>query len=656
MRVEIDLIVQDSIDSRTNVEQIPASTTLDPRSPADHSPALVAPQRDRAAPRHRSRTMTALGNPWIQYVLVLAGLWVCYQAYHWTVSPLLEGGSPASKPPPLLTGQTLHQRLDRDAIFPPGSWQRELCKVLHTGQGHVLFQDYQPREDGSVEVWPLTLVLPPAQSSTAGNNATVQPALLHAKSATLRFDRPFSLGSRMGRLQSGQLNGQVIVIRQPPDARFAGDTQLPASSESSSSAFRLETQNVQLTPDRIFALEPVQFRIGSHQGFGRNLMIDLARESTESSLEKPSVRRVQLQNLEHLLLDRDPFQSSAENRIAQPSELPDRTPQIGAQAVGTVGNSEKFRVTCRGPLDFDFEQNSILLTDQVRVQSEARPDDQLNCVSLELFFSSGTETSSPLLEQSAKLQLTQAIALGAPARLDLGSKRTAAQANSIRYNASENMFSLSHGNVLLTQKNRSITSQSLRCQLSPDGGLAQAAAAGPGWLEVQSTSWQSENLSGTSPTQRPPAQFRIAWKQSMQVRPQGEFQVVSFLEQVDTVLGENQILSDEVHLWLVEQPASSQRSIAGDSELRVEPVRLVARGNVEIDGPQLAGSTQHIIADWVPSDRQPARINTDPRQTGNQEPARGQPLISTPAASGSFRKFRQRAATGKYPKAELSLR
>ena len=625
-----------------------------------------APQRvsgTNAEPKSSRRT----GGPWFVYLATCGVLGLLFLVYHFVVPPLLESPVPARSRPVLQVARPRKQ-LDRDKLFPPGAWERGLCKVLYLEQGVVIFKDYQPQPDGRVEVWPLTVVLETAES-VANGMADNHPVLIHAERASLQFDKPFSLGSGFGELQSAMLNGEVLVVRQPAGAAYGGAKQIAdggASAQAKDQGILIETRDVQLTPERVFALQPVNFRIGEHFGRGRNLMIDLARETPQSTFAETRVRRAQLQQVDFLMLQPDregqaSWQPGERGRgelgkLPNPKQ-PEMMPGFGTGATGSV----PVKVTCHGPLDFDFEKNSVTLSDEVLVQRQDNDRDQLACVSLELFFKSRTAgaeakhalesktTNANLPDQrvapddrTKELKLTQVIALGSPARLTLNSRSSVAQANSIRYDVKNEVATFSHGNVLVVQGGESISSASLQYHFPADRSLGVALADGPGWLK-SSRPRGEQDLADTQPEQ-----FRIEWSEKMLIRPDSGLKAVSFYGHTACQFGTDWIRANELHIWLAETQASNrsqpQHSSVPDNvspqnlsprnpvPRKLSPRKLAAVGDVEIDAADLAGKTNRIEAYWVelpepnPATPQSVAGAPDPGRTPLRPPTAGQPI------------------------------
>jgi len=495
---------------------------------------------------------------------------------------------------PIVAGPTL----DRDKLFPEDAWERKLCKVLYTKQGFVIFQDYLPKDDGSVDVWPITIVVPSAAAmGPAANNvasrqsnlaAEPSPILIRAPRAVLKFDKPVSIGGGFGKLESGQLVGDVEISRQPNGT----------DPESMEQAFRIETANIQLTPQRVYAFEPVDFFIGNNHGSGRNLMIDLSQDATETVIEKPRMQKIQLQQLDRLVID---------------NRKPGEPTTSGFE-------SSKIEVTCRGPFEFDVVNEVASLSDEVVVRRLNQSGDRLDCVSLKMMFVRESGPENLENDKKSKLQLRQVVAQGVPAVFRLPSRKTLVQSNKIEHNLITNIVALSGGNLKLIQDQTQIVARSLRYRIRDDGALGETYADGPGYIykpsvdRTRTVQFNGRQNSSTGQENFSSKEFQVNWSGKMLIRPHEGRKAISFYEEAKIGLGRDTRLdADELHIWIDEirlGPVANRGNVTSTAMVSNQhvsgkkqkwnwrPTKLVAVGNVQIESPQLSGQTQTLTADW----------------------------------------------------------
>ncbi len=69
------------------------------------------------------------------------------------------------------------------AWFPADAWEMQEPNVLHSDGMTVLFEDYQPRDDGTVHIHPCTVVYQPAQN--LADRVPTAPLILQAPDGAL---------------------------------------------------------------------------------------------------------------------------------------------------------------------------------------------------------------------------------------------------------------------------------------------------------------------------------------------------------------------------------------------------------------------------------------------------------------------------------------
>ena len=258
-------------------------------------------------------------NPIAQYLMWLAATVTAYLAYAQFVVPNIEADAHITErksPVRIASGPRTDRKKDIAHLFPTDAWELAPCKVLETAQGTILFRDYQPYDDGRVEVFPFTMVIRrdkeeegPTQIANTEESVreSVPIVLRSSQKAVLQFERAFKLDNGdPGKIQHGQLNGQVSIYR-PPSSIGADDD------------LKVLTSNVLLEKHKIYTVDDVEFEFGANHGYGRNLDIELSHETPLKALNTDfskinGVRSLKLGFLQRLRIHPTPGKAK-ESRI-----------------------------------------------------------------------------------------------------------------------------------------------------------------------------------------------------------------------------------------------------------------------------------------------------------------------------------------------------
>ncbi len=595
-------------------------------------------------------------HPLAQYLLALAGTIGAYAGYNAFVAPRIEGT------PPVPRDATHVQRTlatDDDSVewlrpwLPADAWELGKCKSLRTEDTLLLFQDYVTRDDGTVQIYPLTIVLGAARRPAAplqnrqenGSDPAgfAPPVIVRAtEQAELVFDRPLQLGGDgPGRLMQGRLPGRVEVFQ--PGAGGTGGT-------------RIVTSNLQLTPLRIFTLEQVEFAHEGSRGSGRNLVLDLAHaappgainagfanvtglarmelafldflELTTGDPEAPSVPSSQIQSNRRDLRLRD--STNAVGRAVRetsavvipaaappppapphpavpgrPEPLVGRGEEILSGADGSTSSLESVRIHCRGPLVFDFNQQTATFRDQVTVQATDQSGDELQGDLLQVVFrrepDSGEIAGGNTAGRSlARLKPDVVIAEGRPARLVLPSRSASAAAERLEYHLGLSQLRASDSTaVIVRQAGQEFVARSLEYRIREDRTLGPLVAQGPGQLMARSSANDGPALNEGQLPAGPG--WRVTFGEQLTIQPDGDRRLVTLSGGAVMEPEPGQRISgDRVQLWLEPgtsaalQPAGTERPLSAD----YQPVRAEVTGNVEVQLDRLHGTTSRLVAEW----------------------------------------------------------
>jgi len=503
------------------------------------------------------------------------------------------------------------------AYFPPDHWAQKNPKVVVNDQVMLLIDDYNPLDDGLVELRPCVMIFFP---DAPGKEFRPQrrAILLDAPGgAMLKFDKGLDLAhAKIGRLEYGQLDGEITIHSDMRKAGRADDLQV-------------KTRDVQITPGRIWTRHDVQFRLGENRGHGSELEIRLLPPENQSR------SGLSIGGLQSLQLSRNVQMNLA---MGDANLLPSRSGGAKGDTPAkdnADGDAEKqsapVEVTCRGPFYFDLVGNVATFEDQVDVLrlNPGGPADQMTCELLSVFFASkdetkkkaGGEEDSSDLAGVGRIEPTRLEARGAPVIVRSPASKAAARCEHLTYQLDTRKIELaSELGVVLTQEKNEIHAPAVHYQPhTQPGKLGNVWAAGPGWLRAAST-------------EKPEESFDVRWETELQLARHDGVPVISVLGRPRLAkAGMGRLDADEVHLWLREHetapPATAEDSnpqVATPDAGEVEPDRLLATGQVEIHSPRLTGETERLEAWFGPEgDANKPRAKPRPKPAPQAAPELG---------------------------------
>jgi lipopolysaccharide export system protein LptA len=466
-------------------------------------------------------------------------------------------------------------------LFQPGDWELNSPKVLLTSQGTLLFLDYQPLENGRLEIRPCTLIL---YSQDAGSQQSGRPIVMRAgEGAELQFDEDVDLSrGQFGRLVGGRIMGDILIF-SPPSTPDAND------------ALELTTRNLQIERLKAWTPHPVKFRYGESHGSGHNLEMTLSPAEQIAGKAKSSVvgsiESVQLAQVDELVLQ-------SPRRSILPSTGP---------AVATEQQSQPqppVKITCDGPLKFDVARNVATFDDRVLVQRlwPKGPSDQLRCEQLAIYLDAKPTAKKESSSQAGSLDagsVERIVAVGKPVVLEAPSQSAYTEAERLEYNLKTRQVllkSLKDGaKVLLRRGSDEFRAPELAYEMVEGKRLGNLWAPGPGRL-VSST--------GEGNDKKP---FAAQWQKELRIRPDKQNQLFSLIgaATIDAE-GQGSFQADELHLWVLELPSEASLQPAAAIQQKPNrqtgslphliPDRLLATGRVHADSPQLAADCQRLEA------------------------------------------------------------
>lgn len=511
-----------------------------------------------------------LAHPFIRYLLSLGSVIGCYLVYQTAFVPLIDGEQKAVVSAMRNDIGHADPKQGLHELFAPNSWELQPCKVVETSQGKLLFQKFTKRDDGKVEVTPLTLVVGLDEKNSVPGSKERPFVIQAASSAILEFDKPFSLTGGIGKIEGGQLVGDVRIYRMATDA-------------TSDDAIEIQTYNVEISPNKIYTLNNVGFRFGSSHGRGKNLAIDLS-DTQESSNDLP-IEKIELTNLEYLHIDRS--KPEAENLILQSSQTPD------ALEVDPLGSID---ITCTGGFQIDLKNLVASFKNHVRVLG-VDSGDELLCDQLWLYLrkQEKTATETTIVEESKKpksnFEIERVVALGQPAKLLSNGHGGSAEAEHLQFDLIDRRIHL-RGNrpVVVERENQFIQAREVEYILNEDGSLGNTVAVGPGQIVQSPETNESDDAEA-------PRSFSCSWNGNLTIKPDGNKKLIAFDSRASVLIdGENQLAGDQIQFWLWETEVRSADN--NSSKWQLEPCELRAVGNVTLESSRLSGRTQTLTATW----------------------------------------------------------
>jgi hypothetical protein len=514
--------------------------------------------------------------------------------------------------------------------LPENAWERQPCKVLETSQGTIYFQDYQTEADGSIRVFPFTMLIRSESLSVQANSGQAaeaqtskQPIILRAsKSANLQFDRPLVLGtSGAGKLQNGQLEGFVHVFQ-------------PDSSPNKRDGLSIWTSNVHMTPLKIYSLEDIDFNLGPHVGAGRSFNIDLSHDTPLEAINTDfskinGVKRLELAFLKSLRLNPEP-KSAWGSRSTTPAVA---IRQPAATAEGLVNPqrepADPLDVTCAGPFVFDFDKLTASFENQVRVQRALEPGDRITGNRLDIFFNQEfapqtADTDQPERADLSRLRIKSIQVTGQPAQLQLVSQHAEIRAEELEYDLiRQQVFARDSRQVVIEQPQQTFRAREIQYRLREDQSLGPLVAQGPGeviyLMPARSLPTRlGESVPATnSPAATAPREFVVRWQGRLTIEPDEQQRLITLDGGATLTLDKTQQLSGQrLRMWLWAQPqvdtpqanpAVPVNTVPTDAvspnRWTYLPIQTEVDGEVWVAHPDFAGLTHRLTAKWPVADR-----------------------------------------------------
>ncbi len=502
----------------------------------------------------------------LQYLLALGVTMGAYAIYAGAVAPLIEG-RPASVPnqPLLMVEQRAADEIKEDlaGLLPDDGWEWEPCNILETRQARLLFRDYEVLDDGTVQLEPLTMIFRTGTSSSDPTSEAPPIVLRAPRGAKLKFENSLTLGGDPGRLEMGQLSGEVQIYR-------------PATSPDSDDAVALVTEHVQISPERIFTLYECRFQLGKSFGRGRHLTIDLfgPAQSRQGRRALAGIERFELGRVDEMYLHRGDDDSGTAN---------------SGNGDLLSGTEQSMHIRCAGPMICDFDAGTASFTDDVEVRA-SDGQSQLNCEDLTVVLAMGASADDAADsgggEQPPGWKVQRLVATGTPAVLTAAAHNAQITADNIEYDVTTRTVVLSSRQLAyLLRDGQQIQSPFIKYTFAADGRLGTADAQGPGSI-VQQADKSSQP-------------FTCRWRDNLTLRDDESGRKVLSLHRATVEMTDMKMACNELHLWMRETPVTDE---SGTTRHQMALAKLFASGQVSVRTAQLDGDCSEATAFWPEPD------------------------------------------------------
>lgn len=580
----------------------------------------------------------------IRIAVTFAVVLAAYGVYALTVVPLIEPPSRRLKTAgPTKTqlhhaGQALiRQREDLRQWFVDGDWELRSSKVIETPKGTLLFEKYKNLGRGRIELTPCTMVLLP--HGDIDNPARRSEAIIMRapEGAVLQFDKDFDLarGGNFGQLHAGRLSGPITV---------RSDQKLPGPEDD----LEIETQDIELNGSRITTVHPIRFRLGPHQGSGRELSIEL--ETTNDKSKKGGLAISGIRSLELRRDVRMNLLMPGKGLLPRDDESPDAA-DVAANSTAPPG--QPVDVSCVGPFRFDLRSYLATFRDAVHVVrfNTDGPADQLQCELLSIHFASAHRDAAHATingGKSQKLTPDWMEARGSPVTVSAPAMDVQARGQVLKYNLVRRGVSLTDPHeASVTRGEDELRGRELYYEPGADGPFGIFSAVGPGWLRgrvpekktrlAQPPDDALPDREGREAQRGAARSFEARWSRSMRFRPHDGQHVLS-------IDGEAQVVDSEmgglkagvIHVWMQEvaadvmgpaRPPHELASHGSKTRTKLQPERMLADGQVEISTSALSGTANSLKA-WIVADNSSPQRDVRPPATA-QQPEAAPPATAT---------------------------
>lgn len=509
---------------------------------------------------------------------------VAYQAYVLAVAPFVEPAwraeqaTQATEAELVVTpAQALHRYRDLlAAYFPPTHWCfAEPPKALDNGQALIIFNNEEKSASGQMKIPQCVVIFFPTPRPATGEPPRDAIIMESTKGALLQMEAA-GAGLGFGKVQHGTLEGAVTI---------RSDMREPGPQDD----LLLQTEQLNINEDGIHTLSTVDLRLGSHQGFGRELEIRFMKTDGSSSLGMGGIYG----KFEELTIKHDVAVKVAPRKLSFFGE-----PSAAAKAAeGTP--TPPIHITSAGPFRVDFGQKVASFIDQVEVR-QTYPDgkrDDLQAAELKLFFTQTSKwnaggdgvTPTGAATESMAFEPASIEAIGAPVVLSAQSHDAAARGGRLFMNLISRTITLEQSEeVILSYQGAEINATTIQYTLPPEGSDQKV-----GTLTASGSGRMSAVVDPASPHQI----LDVSWLDAMNIiRRDGKPVVVLDGRPKVSLPGTGRMWADQLQVFLreISTPATPARSSGNPLAGSVVPDLIKASGRVAIESPQLNGKVNQL--------------------------------------------------------------
>jgi lipopolysaccharide export system protein LptA len=548
----------------------------------------------------------------------LAILAAGYQLYALVAVPLIE---PTVRLKPLPGADPSQRAAGKDRIarqhdelrtwFGDHDWELTSPKVFELDRAMLLCKEYENHRDGTVHLEPCTVIMLGEQHGKPLDQWKREAVILQAPAgADLLFDPPldFSAGNK-STLKSGRLAGK-FTVRSDQKAPGPDDDLWIAGSDA------------QLADNRVTSLHPIEFRLGSSFGSGRELRIDLTPADTKSAVGASfnGIASIEVRRDVDVLLDVDGLERNRTSTTTKPAAADtaaDRSP--AALLRGQDGPQPPLRITSKGPFRFDMVKYVATFHDQVDVL-RLRPQgqsDHLQGEVLSLFFApvaDGAAAAFPKLEPS-RIEVR-----GLPVIMQSTLEDLDARGDFLTYELKTGRISLEGKRPVSVRRGGSrVEAPKLIYEPSARSRFGRFSAIGPGAIDAASPDDAQQH-------------YRARWKRQAVFGPDQAQHLVALVGEAwfqepstGTLAGE------EIYVWFDERPQGPNRAPGNSASAApaLVPNRMLAQGRVHLESPQIVCNVEKLQTWFIPV----TPLKRDPRIEELPPPAAaGQSTAAAPQA------------------------
>lgn len=540
-------------------------------------------------------------------IFAFFALFTAYWAYCLALVPLIEPSVaewPQDEAAYASPGLRANERLlaELGPLFAPEAWEmREKAMILRSGPIRLLMQEYDSnRDDGKLLIEPCTIVYLPETPGLSRTERLQRAVVLQAPAGALLDFEDVSdiVQGKLNGFLGGQLRGDVVI---------RSGMRKPGPEDN----LRIETRDVQLSKEDIYAPYDVEFRLGESNGSGRRMRIDFTQEETVNGnsplgeFDVAGIEEVQMDELDHLHL------------VPARNDEPDSN-DIGMAGASPSEEDEQFDsrlpidIRCEGYFRFLPGERLAKFVHQVHV-SRQHPDhtvDTIDCEELQIMFCQTRDgvvaLDQPREEESEgstdfnafSLKPRAVVVTGMPAVISMPSEEVEARGNRIEYDMHMQRIVVGQDTalqqpggqvdgaaprVMLRQGPHTVNAGYVKYEKPPGNAVGLLTAIGPG--TIRGTLNADEYGQGGDP-------YTASWPGVLELRPDGAEHVLSAkggLRFESPTLGK--LAANEMYFWLREAPTTpdadaSQERLGEFPELL--PDRALMRGAVDVDSPSFS--------------------------------------------------------------------